>query len=195
MIRPPIRAVTIGIAERHPIEPRVVEGAADLVRRAADAYTAGGYEVQTLRLSMRSMLEDLEGSSSAEIITLCGQPSDEPELGRNFILLGWYSVSLAAGFRRETARYPRRCPDCKSFIERDRSDRMAGPRAAPGRCSIRCTHHPGTRESDGRGPGQFSIRRSRLRPARESLLSRRLSRWPSLTRDRLAGRVDRQKCC
>jgi uncharacterized protein (UPF0210 family) len=68
VIRPPIRAVTLGIAEPHPISPKVVERTAGRLRQAAAAFTTAGFDVQTMRLSTRPMLEDLAETNSAEII-------------------------------------------------------------------------------------------------------------------------------
>lgn len=57
----PIRTITLGLAEPHPIPPGVIESATRLLRRFEGAYREAGYEVQTARLSTRSVFEDLAG--------------------------------------------------------------------------------------------------------------------------------------
>ena len=59
IFRPPVRAITLGVAEPHPLPPRVIERAGFLLRRVATAYEDAGYEVQTVRLSTRSVFNDL----------------------------------------------------------------------------------------------------------------------------------------
>lgn len=59
MYKPLIRTVTLGVAAPHPISPAVVEEKALLARRAESACRAAGYEVQTVRLSTRSVFGDL----------------------------------------------------------------------------------------------------------------------------------------
>ena len=66
--RPPIRAITIGIAEPHPLNPDVIAGAAARARRVRDAFETDGYSVQSIRLSTRPILEDLSDWSPAAIV-------------------------------------------------------------------------------------------------------------------------------
>ncbi len=66
--RPPIRALTLGVAEPHPLPAHLVTAAAEQLCRAATAYRNAGYEVQTLRLSTRSIVEDLGSSRPGEIL-------------------------------------------------------------------------------------------------------------------------------
>jgi len=66
--RPPLRAVTIGISEPHPFPPHLVATAANALRRAERAYREAGYEVQTLRLSTRPVLVDLEGWKPSDVL-------------------------------------------------------------------------------------------------------------------------------
>jgi uncharacterized protein (UPF0210 family) len=65
---PPIRTITLGIADAHPLPAGVVQRAATFLRAAGERYAAEGYEVQTLRLSTRPLLDDLANWSSAALI-------------------------------------------------------------------------------------------------------------------------------
>lgn len=61
MPRPPVRALTLGVSEPHPLDARAIEQAAEKLRRTADVFGRAGYDVQTLRLSTRPVLSDLGG--------------------------------------------------------------------------------------------------------------------------------------
>jgi uncharacterized protein (UPF0210 family) len=55
----PIRTLTLGVAEPHPLSEDVVIKSAEALRRAEAAFHADGYEVQTVRLSTRPVFEDM----------------------------------------------------------------------------------------------------------------------------------------
>jgi uncharacterized protein len=55
----PIRTLTLGVAEPHPLSDDVVVKAAEALRRAEAECRDAGYEVQTLRLSTRPVFADL----------------------------------------------------------------------------------------------------------------------------------------
>ncbi len=55
----PIRTLTLGVPEPHPLSADTVAKAADALRRAEAACRDAGYEVQTLRLSTRPVFEDM----------------------------------------------------------------------------------------------------------------------------------------
>ena len=57
--KPPVRALTLGVAAPHPLGEQEVRRAAEIIERAGAAFAAEGYEVQTLRLSTRPVLGDL----------------------------------------------------------------------------------------------------------------------------------------
>jgi uncharacterized protein len=59
--KPPVRALTLGVAEPHPLDARVVKRAAEKLRQATTTFEHAGYEVQTVRLSTRPVLSDLSG--------------------------------------------------------------------------------------------------------------------------------------
>ncbi|HLZ62307.1 MAG TPA: hypothetical protein VKR06_35630, partial [Ktedonosporobacter sp.] len=55
---PPVRTITLGIAEPHPISPVVIQRASTILKRASLRLSEAGYEVQTVRLSTRPLLHD-----------------------------------------------------------------------------------------------------------------------------------------
>jgi uncharacterized protein (UPF0210 family) len=56
---PAIRTITLGIEEAHPLTATSIQRAAHFLGSAAARYREAGYEVQTLRLATRPLLEDL----------------------------------------------------------------------------------------------------------------------------------------
>jgi uncharacterized protein (UPF0210 family) len=65
---PPIRTITFGIAEAHPLKSEVLERAAAALHNASIRYTEAGYEVQTVRISTRPILDDLTDWSSSALL-------------------------------------------------------------------------------------------------------------------------------
>lgn len=59
MSQPPIRTITLGLAERHPLAAGTIHQAALTLQNATTRYREEGYEVQTVRLSTRSIFDDL----------------------------------------------------------------------------------------------------------------------------------------
>ncbi|GAA4618990.1 hypothetical protein GCM10023195_85680 [Actinoallomurus liliacearum] len=55
----PIRTLTLGVPEPHPLAADVVAKGADALRRAEAVFRDAGYEVQTLRLSTRPVFDDM----------------------------------------------------------------------------------------------------------------------------------------
>jgi uncharacterized protein len=70
--KPPVRALTLGVAEPHPLDARTVTLAADKLRRASAAFERAGYEVQTVRLSTRPVLSDLAGWAPDAVAAYAG---------------------------------------------------------------------------------------------------------------------------
>lgn len=68
MVMPPIRTITLGLAEAHPIPTTLIEDAAQKLRQAGARFTEAGYEVQTLRVSTRPLLADLLDWSPATLL-------------------------------------------------------------------------------------------------------------------------------
>ncbi len=67
MPKTPIRALTIGVAEPHPLPARVVEDMAGKLHQSRHGFEQAGYEVQTVRLSTRPLLSDLAGWAPKDI--------------------------------------------------------------------------------------------------------------------------------
>jgi len=65
----PIRTLTLGLGEAHPIPLEVIAHAGTILQRASVRYTEAGYEVQTVRLSTRPIFDDLADWSSAALLT------------------------------------------------------------------------------------------------------------------------------
>lgn len=59
MPRPPVRTITLGLSDPHPLSFANIQYAATILSKASALYTDAGYEVQTLRLSTRPALDDL----------------------------------------------------------------------------------------------------------------------------------------
>src|SRR5437879_4567871 len=68
MLNPPIRTLTLGIARSHPLDSAIIKQAAATLQHASTRYTEAGYEVQTTRISTRSIFDDLAGWSNTELI-------------------------------------------------------------------------------------------------------------------------------
>lgn len=68
MDTPPVRTITLGIAEPHPLSFETVQRAASLLRQAGARSGEAGYEVQTLRISTRSIFDDLAELSDGEVV-------------------------------------------------------------------------------------------------------------------------------
>jgi uncharacterized protein (UPF0210 family) len=85
----PIRTITLGIAEPHPLSRQLVEQAKKLLSLARERYSEAGYEVQTVRLSTRPLFDDLANWTSIQILRY-GQQLQEmlSEVGLEFCSLG-----------------------------------------------------------------------------------------------------------
>src|SRR5947209_346361 len=68
MPNPPIRTVTLGIAEAHPLKSKVIEWAAAVLQNASRRYMEAGFEVQTVRLSTRPVFDDLGDWSPSSLL-------------------------------------------------------------------------------------------------------------------------------
>ena len=63
----PIRTLTLGIAESHPLSQQTIAQAATLLHNAQSRFTSEGYEVQTVRISTRPLFDDLSGWSQSRM--------------------------------------------------------------------------------------------------------------------------------
>ncbi len=70
--KPPVRALTLGVAEPHPLDARTVNLVAEKLRRANATFEQAGYEVQTVRLSTRPVLSDLAGWAPDAVAVYAG---------------------------------------------------------------------------------------------------------------------------
>ena len=68
MPTPPIRTITLGLADSHPLPSETIQRASTSLKSASARYTEAGFEVQTVRLSTRPIFDDLAGWSSKAII-------------------------------------------------------------------------------------------------------------------------------
>ena len=68
MRTPPIRTITLGIADSHPLTSEVIQRASVMLKSASVRYAEAGYEVQTVRLSTRPVFDDLADWSSTALI-------------------------------------------------------------------------------------------------------------------------------
>ncbi|MDQ2716175.1 MAG: DUF711 family protein, partial [Chloroflexota bacterium] len=73
MALPPVRTITLGIAEAHPLSCVVIERAAAILKLGSERYADAGYEVQTRRLSTRPIFDDLADWSLADMLTYAGE--------------------------------------------------------------------------------------------------------------------------
>jgi len=67
--RVPVRALTLGVAEPHPLPPEVLESSAASLFDIADEVRAAGYDVQTVRFSTRPMLSDLAAWAGSAVLS------------------------------------------------------------------------------------------------------------------------------
>jgi len=94
MQTPPIRTITLGIAEPHPLSHETVQRAASILRQAQTRCTEAGYEVQTIRLSTRSLFDDLPDSSPIELQDYAQELQRVlDDVGLNFCSLGTANVT------------------------------------------------------------------------------------------------------
>lgn len=64
----PVRTITLGIAEPHPLPVAVLKNAKKLLEYARARYVEAGFEVQTVRLSTRPLFDDLAEMPPAAFI-------------------------------------------------------------------------------------------------------------------------------
>ncbi len=86
---PPVRTITSGLADAHPLSFARVKYAADILNEASGRYTEAGYEVQTMRLSTRPVLDDLADWSAAALLRYAQDLQHMlDDVGLNFCSLG-----------------------------------------------------------------------------------------------------------
>jgi uncharacterized protein (UPF0210 family) len=88
-LTPPIRTITLGIAEPHPLPPAVLKNAKNILEYARARYVDVGFEVQTIRLSTRPLFDDLVGTSSVAFINYAKQLQHTlDDLGMDYCSVG-----------------------------------------------------------------------------------------------------------
>jgi len=65
---PPVRTITLGLADPHPLSPATIQQASMVLRQASTRFSEAGYEVQTVRLSTRPIFDDLADYSPSAMI-------------------------------------------------------------------------------------------------------------------------------
>ena len=73
MPTPPIRTITVGIADPHPLTFATIKRVAAILQDARTRYMEAGYEVQTVRLSTRPVFDDLMNWSSTDLLDYTGE--------------------------------------------------------------------------------------------------------------------------
>jgi uncharacterized protein (UPF0210 family) len=68
MLISPVRTITLGIAEAHPLPATVIAHAKTILQHASKRFNEAGYEVQTVRLSTRSLFDDLADWSPVDLL-------------------------------------------------------------------------------------------------------------------------------
>ncbi len=94
MPTPPVRTITLGIAEAHPLSTKVLERASKVLQQATLRFASAGYEVQTVRLSTRPIFDDLADWSSSALLSYVRELQQMlDDVGLSFCSLG---TALAA---------------------------------------------------------------------------------------------------
>lgn len=65
---PPIRTITVGIEEAHPLSSATIQATASLLQQASQRFVEAGYEVQTVRISTRPIFDDVADWSAPAIL-------------------------------------------------------------------------------------------------------------------------------
>ena len=89
MPTPPIRTITLGIADPHPLTFATIKRAAAVLQDASAQYMEAGYEVQTVRLATRPVFDDLMNWSSTDLFYYSGELQRMlDDLGLGFCSIG-----------------------------------------------------------------------------------------------------------
>jgi uncharacterized protein (UPF0210 family) len=89
MRNPPIRTITLGIEEAHPLTSVIIKRASSQLQDASNRYGEAGYEVQTLRLSTRPVFDDLANWSSSALLNYARELQQMfDDVGLSFCSLG-----------------------------------------------------------------------------------------------------------
>ncbi|HEY7414546.1 MAG TPA: DUF711 family protein [Ktedonobacteraceae bacterium] len=72
----PIRTITLGLGDRHPLPVTAIQRAARFLQQAQKRFTDAGYEVQTIRLSTRPVLDNLAAWSTHQVLQYVSELQD-----------------------------------------------------------------------------------------------------------------------
>lgn len=101
MPKPPLRTITLGIEEAHPLYPANIQAAAGLLQKANSRFTEAGYEVQTLRISTRPVFDDLADWSAPALLKYVQEVQHMlDDVGISFCSLGT-AQTMRSGFPLE----------------------------------------------------------------------------------------------
>lgn len=96
MPKPPVRALTVGVPDPHPLPRAALKRAVAAVRQAEEEFAGAGYEVQTVRLSTRPVLSDLGRWGSPALVCYAEEIQGYlDETGVQFCSLGPVMPGLA----------------------------------------------------------------------------------------------------
>ena len=68
MHRPPVRTITLGVQDAHPLTAAQITRAANVLEHARQRFSDAGYEVQTTRISTRPVFDDLAHWPAARLL-------------------------------------------------------------------------------------------------------------------------------
>ncbi len=68
MQKPPVRTITLGLEEAHPLKAARITQAARTLQQARQRFSEVGYEVQTARISTRPVFNDLNDWSASDLV-------------------------------------------------------------------------------------------------------------------------------
>ncbi len=90
----PVRTITLGIADAHPLSAAAIAQARKILLSARRRFNDGGYDVQTLRLSTRPLFDDLGDWSSGALVKYARElQSMLDDAGLGFCSLGTAQVA------------------------------------------------------------------------------------------------------
>jgi uncharacterized protein (UPF0210 family) len=68
MKTPPVRTITLGLEDAHPLTAAQITWAANILKKSRQRLNDAGYEVQTVRISTRPLFDDLAGWSANQLL-------------------------------------------------------------------------------------------------------------------------------
>ena len=94
MQAPPVRTITLGLADLHPLAFKSIQDAATMLQQARARYVEAGYDVQTVRISTRPVFDDLANWSNAALLEYARELQRMlDDVGLSFCSLGTASAA------------------------------------------------------------------------------------------------------